>query len=93
MEQIKLLPSHEDTMIGRMLRDLKYLSGIEETLNCNDLENWEREEWERIKTASIHDLKATIEHIKINESFYNEILSLYNLSVAIFLVRYFKDYL
>ena len=93
MEQIKLLPSHEDTMIGRMLRDLKYLSGIQERLNHTDLNIWERKEWEQIKTASTHDLKAAIDHIKINESFFNEILSLYNLSVTIFLAKYFKDYL
>lgn len=93
MEQIKLLPSHEDTMIGRMLRDLSFLSNIEVRLKGTDLENWERKEWEQIKTASTHDLKDAIEHIKINESFFNEILSLYKLSVTIFLVRYFKDYL
>lgn len=93
MEQIKLLPSHEDTMIGRMLRDLKHLSGVEEKLNRTDLESWERKEWEQLKTVGTNDLKAAIEHIKINESFFNEILSLYKLSVTIFLVRYFKDYL
>ena len=93
MEQIKLLPSHEDTMIGRMLRDLKHLSGVEEQLNRTDLESWERKEWEQVKTVGTNDLKSAIDHIKINESFYNEILSLYNLSVTIFLVRYFKDYL
>lgn len=93
MEQIKLLPSHEDTMIGRMLRDLNSLDLIDNKLNSGCLCSLDRENYEQIKTITINELKMVIDHVKINESFYDDILSLYKLSVTIFLVRYFKDYL
>lgn len=90
MKTLILKPQHETTSIGLMLQ---YKSAIEYhnkniAPRFNEMEKWEQKEYKKNLIDYTNSLEDNKKYIIENESFFNELLSQYNLSVSIFINKY-----
>ena len=83
---MKLLPRHEQ-VIGRMI-DLVESIAYLETIPTLTLEAWEAKEYKALYNTKKEELADKKALLLENESFWNEELMAYKMSVVVFIAKY-----
>jgi len=84
MKSSDLKPQHQTNVIGQILDLCDSNVYVKECLS-QDMEAWERKEYESILNENIDTLKKLKDYILIHKEGFEEILSQYKLSVAVFI--------
>lgn len=90
MTTLKLQPKHEDTVIAKMLSLKSQINYHIENVApfYSEMEKYEAKEYKEIYSENVTELNEKKQYILENEMLFNNILSLYGLTVTIFLVRF-----
>jgi len=90
MATLTLKPQHEDSVIGQILSLKSQLNYHKHSIApfTYEMEKWEIKEYEAINSDNYYKLEELKQYIISNEACFNELLSSYNMSVAIFVNKY-----
>ena len=90
MNTIKLNAKHQDSVIGQILELKNQITYHTENIApfYSEMQAWEAKEYKSVYDENISRLSELKNMLIENESIFNEILSSYNLTVAVFINKY-----
>ena len=85
-----LTPLHQDSLLWNLMELVEKINYIHnEVLSHRDeLEEWEAKEYDGVLSDHYATLEGTRDHIRDNESVFNEMLSTYGLTVTTFINKF-----
>jgi len=90
MTTLKLQAKHEDTLVGQYLNLVAQVNyhNANTAPFYSEMENWEMKEYVAVNNDNLEAIENCKKAMMENESIFNELLSAYNLSVAVFVNKY-----
>ena len=90
MTTLKLQAKHEDTLVGQFLNAVSRVNYHNANIApfYSEMEKWEMKEYVAVNNDSLETIENCKKAMMENEAIFNELLSDYNLSVAVFINKY-----
>lgn len=88
-----LLAKHQDTLLGQYLELVAQVNYHNTNIDpfYSDMENWEMKEYVAVNNDNLEAIENCKKSMMQNEAIFNELLSEYNLSVAVFISKYSQN--
>lgn len=90
MTTLKLQAKHEDTLVGQFLNAVSQVNYNNANIApfYSEMEKWEMKEYVAVNNGNLEIIENCKKAMMENEAIFNEMLSEYNLTVAVFINKY-----